>query len=115
MLSQTIGNIRELATILRKSADDGSKLADELEVIYGYALEGRDIAESHADEMAQLTTLMVNLDVFLQGDPKMLLHVLQVADPAIMKEAAGKLSSERLILLQQALNEAVSEFEARKE
>jgi len=110
MLDQTIASIRELAKVMRTSADQGDTLADELEVIYGYAQEGRDIAEEHADEMAQLATLVTNLDVFLQGDPGMLTHVLRVADPAIMKEAAGKLDSKRLVLLQQALNEAVDEY-----
>jgi hypothetical protein len=103
LLGKSIETLQTLVEVMRQSADKGEALLSDIQAIYGYSLEGEEIAVEHANEMAQLTTLLINLDVFLQSDVKMLLHVLTVADPQVVQEAAKKLDDSQRELLRKAL------------
>jgi len=117
LLGQSTTNFRamvehteRIAKEMTDLAQKGKAVLGDFEAVYGYTQEGLEIAEQHADEVVQITTLMTNLDVFLEGDPGMLEHVMSTADVPILKEALGHLDSDLLVKLQAAINEAVEDY-----
>lgn len=110
LVERGAAELERLHIDLVRLAEMSGKLWKEVSLIHGYMQEGERIADEHWDDVAQAATLAVNFDVFFQGDPKLLAHILKTVDLPVLEDALEKIPSERLVLVQRAIQRVVGDY-----
>jgi ABC-type transporter Mla subunit MlaD len=105
LLGVNITNLKSLLDNIERLSKAGRSLLADLEAIYGHALEGRTLAGEHQNDLAQITTVMANLDVFFEGDAEFVSHILSLADEDVLDHAIRQLPPDKIAGLEKSMQQ----------
>lgn len=87
-------------------------MIDQTEYIEGQA-ETAKMIESQADKEKDARTILNNIDVFLEGDPASVGHILNIVFTSIFADEFGKLEPARQVELFASLRKAINNLKRR--